>query len=156
MDEAPTPNTTSRLGLDPFSVSTISILACGAISVWGLVSPDSLSASAQAFTGYGLRSFDWFFLGSCTLFLLIVGGLALSRAGDLKLGKDDDEPEFSTVSWLAMLFAGGMGAGLVFWGAAEPLKSAPATKDGRRLNRRRKPTAKSARNPRRKGVAAPR
>lgn len=121
MDEAPTPNTTSRLGLDPFSVSTISILACGAISVWGLVSPDSLSASAQAFTGYGLRSFDWFFLGSCTLFLLIVGGLALSRAGDLKLGKDDDEPEFSTVSWLAMLFAGGMGAGLVFWGAAEPV-----------------------------------
>lgn len=47
--------------------------------------------------------------------------LALSRYGNLKLGSEDEEPEFSIGSWFAMLFAAGMGIGLVFWGVAEPL-----------------------------------
>ncbi len=47
--------------------------------------------------------------------------LALSRFGAIKLGADDDEPEFSTISWLTMLFAAGMGVGLLFWATAEPL-----------------------------------
>jgi len=47
--------------------------------------------------------------------------LAFGPYGSVRLGKDDEEPEFSTVSWISMLFAGGMGAGLLFWGAAEPL-----------------------------------
>jgi glycine betaine transporter len=47
--------------------------------------------------------------------------LAFSRYGNLKLGADDEEPEFSTGAWFAMLFAAGMGIGLVFWGVAEPL-----------------------------------
>jgi hypothetical protein len=47
--------------------------------------------------------------------------LALSRHGRIKLGEDDDAPEFSTVSWLTMLFAAGMGVGLLYWGTAEPL-----------------------------------
>jgi glycine betaine transporter len=55
-------------------------------------------------------------------FMLITSiWLALSRYGRIKLGKDDDEPEFSTVSWLTMLFAAGMGVGLLYWGTAEPL-----------------------------------
>lgn len=52
------------------------------------------------------------------LFLLIV---AFSRFGKVRLGNDDDKPEYSTVSWFAMLFGAGMGVGLVFWGVAEPL-----------------------------------
>ena len=47
--------------------------------------------------------------------------LAFSRYGDLKLGQEDDEPEFSIGAWFAMLFAAGMGIGLVFWGVAEPI-----------------------------------
>ena len=47
--------------------------------------------------------------------------LAFSRYGDLKLGGEDEEPEFSLTAWFAMLFAAGMGIGLVFWGVAEPL-----------------------------------
>jgi glycine betaine transporter len=49
---------------------------------------------------------------------LVVG---LSKYGDIKLGKPDEEPEFSTRSWFAMLFSAGMGIGLVFWGVAEPV-----------------------------------
>ena len=54
---------------------------------------------------------------------LVVFALAVvfSPAGRLKLGKPDDEPEFRRLSWFAMLFAAGMGTGLVFWGVAEPL-----------------------------------
>ena len=61
-------------------------------------------------------------------YLLVVGFFVvfaiwtgLSRFGDIKLSKDEEEPEFKLVSWFAMLFAAGMGIGLVFWGAAEPL-----------------------------------
>lgn len=61
-------------------------------------------------------------------FVVVVAGfvvfaivMGVSRLGDIKLGRDEDEPEFSLLSWFAMLFAAGMGIGLVFWGAAEPL-----------------------------------
>src|SRR5690625_1166415 len=53
--------------------------------------------------------------------LLFVIYLAFSKYGKIKLGKDDDEPEYSTFSWFAMLFSAGMGIGLVFWGVAEPV-----------------------------------
>src|SRR5699024_9472420 len=44
-----------------------------------------------------------------------------SKYGDIKLGKPDDEPQFNYISWIAMLFSAGMGIGLVFWGASEPI-----------------------------------
>ena len=47
--------------------------------------------------------------------------LIFSPIGKLKLGKPNDKPEFNTVSWFAMLFSAGMGIGLVFYGAAEPM-----------------------------------
>ncbi|KAK0315083.1 hypothetical protein LTR94_038776, partial [Friedmanniomyces endolithicus] len=47
--------------------------------------------------------------------------MAFSRYGNLKLGDEDDEPEFSIGSWFSMLFAAGMGIGLVFFGVAEPI-----------------------------------
>ncbi|MBL0715369.1 MAG: BCCT family transporter, partial [Desulfosarcina sp.] len=58
---------------------------------------------------------------SVSLLLILCIWLAISPYGKIKLGQDDDEPEFSTVSWLTMLFAAGMGVGLLFWGTAEPL-----------------------------------
>jgi glycine betaine transporter len=104
-----------------FSVFVISIVACGGLALWGLIAPASLTQAAKSMTGFGLLHFDWLFLGSCSLFLVITLVLALTRFGDLKLGRPEDEPEFDRISWLAMLFAAGMGAGLLFWGAAEPM-----------------------------------
>lgn len=46
---------------------------------------------------------------------------AFSRYGDILLGRDDDKPAYSLLTWFSMLFAAGMGIGLVFWGVAEPL-----------------------------------
>lgn len=53
--------------------------------------------------------------------LTVIIFLAFSSYGSIELGKNDEEPEFSTASWLAMLFAAGIGVGLLYWGTAESL-----------------------------------
>lgn len=68
-----------------------------------------------------LINLDWFFLLCSSFFVYFTFFLALSRFGKIKLGRPEDRPEFSTLSWLAMLFAGGVGTALMFWGVAEPL-----------------------------------
>ena len=66
-------------------------------------------------------NFGWLFVLTSAGFVLFSGYLALTRYGNIKLGPDDSEPEFSTFSWVSMMFATGMGIGLMFWGVAEPL-----------------------------------
>ena len=65
--------------------------------------------------------FGWFYLLSVVFFIVFCIYMAFSRYGKIKLGKDDDKPEHSTFSWFFMLFAAGMGIGLVFWSVAEPM-----------------------------------
>jgi len=103
------------------TVMLVSLILCAAIAIWGVADPDSMTGSAQWLVNYSLTALDWYFLALCTGFLVIMGYMAFSRYGDIKLGDDDDEPEFSTGSWVAMLFAAGMGSGLLFWGVAEPI-----------------------------------
>src|SRR5690606_5951581 len=67
------------------------------------------------------RSFGWFYLWTVLGVVAFCLFLAFSRFGALRLGGEDAEPEFPAHAWFAMLFAAGMGIGLVFWGAAEPL-----------------------------------
>lgn len=71
-----------------------------------------------------------------TAMLLFVIYLLVSKYGNVKLGKDDDEPEFSYLSWIAMLFSAGMGIGLVFWGVSEPVMHLhnPAVPSGNMLD----------------------
>ncbi len=66
-------------------------------------------------------SIGWYYVLLVTGFVVFSIVVAVSRLGSIKLGRDDDEPEYGLLSWFAMLFAAGMGIGLVFWGAAEPL-----------------------------------
>ncbi|MDC1287671.1 BCCT family transporter, partial [Gammaproteobacteria bacterium] len=103
------------------TVMLVSLVLCAAIAIWGVVDPTSMTGSAQWLVNYSLTALDWYFLALCTGFLVIMGYMALSKYGKIKLGDDDDEPEFSTGSWIAMLFAAGMGSGLLFWGVAEPI-----------------------------------
>ncbi|WP_110240825.1 BCCT family transporter [Nocardioides gilvus] len=63
----------------------------------------------------------WFFILGVTSWVIFLIWVALSRYGTLRLGKDDDRPAYSNVSWFAMLFAGGIGTVLMFWGVAEPM-----------------------------------
>ena len=103
------------------------LLACAAAALiatvvaWGLVSPDSLGDAAAAALAFTTRSFGWFYLWVVLGVVAFCLFLAVSRYGTIRLGGEDSEPEFSHMAWFAMLFAAGMGIGLVFWGAAEPL-----------------------------------
>jgi len=66
-------------------------------------------------------TFGWFYVVSVAFFLLFVFWLPFSRFAHVRLGKNDDVPEFSRLTWFAMLFSAGMGIGLVFYGVAEPI-----------------------------------
>ena len=99
----------------------VALLITGAISVWGIIDTVSLSATATYLVGIEFTSRAWFIMLTVSFLLITSIFLAVSRYGRVKLGRDDDEPEFSTVSWLSMLFAAGMGVGLLYWGTAEPL-----------------------------------
>ena len=66
-------------------------------------------------------NFSWFYVLTFSVFLGFLLILSVSSLGNIKLGQDEEEPEFSFLSWLAMLFAAGMGVGLMFFGVAEPL-----------------------------------
>ncbi|MGJ9458574.1 glycine betaine uptake BCCT transporter [Oceanobacillus sp. CF4.6] len=94
--------------------------------LWGLIPEtilpngnlDSVTAIIQAFI---VDNLGWFYLISSTVFLFFALYLIFSKYGKIKLGKPNDKPDFSYLTWFAMLFSAGMGIGLVFWGAAEPL-----------------------------------
>lgn len=108
-------------GLSVNTVFMVSMGFCVAIGGWGLIDPDSMTGTMLGFTNYMLTSGSWAWLFLCTAFLFLSGYMAFGPYGKIRLGADDEEPEFSTPSWIAMLFAGGMGSGLLLWGAAEPM-----------------------------------
>lgn len=66
-------------------------------------------------------NFSWLYIASMSGFLVFAVYLIFSRYGDIKLGRDDQEPEFPTLTWFAMLFSAGMGIGMLFFGVAEPM-----------------------------------
>ncbi|NWO04438.1 MAG: BCCT family transporter [Alteromonadaceae bacterium] len=68
-----------------------------------------------------LANFDWFFVLSANIFVVVSLALIFLPVGKIRLGGQDMKPEFSTLSWFAMLFAAGMGIGLMFWAVAEPV-----------------------------------
>lgn len=80
---------------------------------------------------YVIDNFGWFYILAVALFFFAVVFLAMSRYGNLKLGPDDSEPDYPYLTWMAMLFAAGMGIGLMFFAVAEPLQhfSAPPVSD---------------------------
>jgi choline/carnitine/betaine transport len=89
--------------------------------LWGVLSPTSLAATASAVLGKVIDSTGWIYVLATAGFVVVMLLLAVSRYGRIRLGRDDERPEFSTTSWISMMFATGMGIGLIFWGVAEPL-----------------------------------
>ena len=92
-----------------------------AIVGWGLSAPDSFSNFADTAFGWVIDNLGWAFVLGGTIFVAFVIVIAASNFGTIRLGTADERPEFKTTSWIAMMFAAGMGIGLMFYGAAEPL-----------------------------------
>ncbi len=93
-----------------------------AVVLWGVLARGSLARFGEAGLAWVIGTFGWFFVVAADAFLVLAVVLALSRFGRIRLGKDDDEPEFSTLAWIAMMFSAGMGIGLVFFAVAEPIQ----------------------------------
>ncbi|ENV92281.1 hypothetical protein F937_01672 [Acinetobacter calcoaceticus ANC 3680] len=68
-----------------------------------------------------LQNAKWFLLLLATSLLGLLVYLCMSRYGHIRLGKDDEKPEYSNIAWISMLFSCGMGVGLLFWSVAEPI-----------------------------------
>lgn len=89
--------------------------------IWGLVSPQNLGDVASQLLAGTMDNFGWLFVVAGALFATFVIVVALSKFGRIPLGKDGEKPQFKTSSWVSMMFATGMGIGLVFYGVGEPL-----------------------------------
>ena len=104
-----------------WSIVGIAGVLVAAIVAWGLAAPEHFGAFASTALDFVVYNFGWAYVLFGTIFVVFVLVVAFSRFGTLHLGAVDEEPEFSTLSWISMMFAAGMGIGLMFYGVSEPL-----------------------------------
>jgi glycine betaine transporter len=102
-------------------VLTFALVITSAIAFWGIWDTKGLLVFASWIVNILFESRGWFIMLTVSTLTIVCLWLIFSPYGRIKLGQDDEEPEFSTISWLTMLFAAGMGVGLLYWGSAEPI-----------------------------------
>ena len=133
-DSAP-PSETSTIPSGPRTTASIWVIAPAAIvavvfSAFAIALPTQAEAFFGAIQGAIIDTFSWYYVLITAFFVAFCLFLGFSRFGDIRLGKDDDKPEFSTGAWFSLLFAAGMGIGLVFYGVSEPLSHFVEPKPG--------------------------
>ncbi|WP_146587820.1 BCCT family transporter [Puniceibacterium confluentis] len=101
-----------------FMISGLSIVA---FVFYTLALPDQSGAVFSWLFNSVTKGFDWFFLGAANIFVLFCLLLIVTPLGSVRLGGHEARPDYSYVGWFAMLFAAGMGIGLMFYGVSEPL-----------------------------------
>lgn len=92
--------------------------------------PDTAERVVDVLQSNVVGLFSWYYVLIVAAFVGFALWMGVGRYGDIRLGRDDEEPEFSRKAWFSMLFAAGMGIGLVFWGVAEPLSHFSDPKPG--------------------------
>ncbi|MBV0933365.1 BCCT family transporter [Marinobacterium weihaiense] len=107
-------------GLNPF-VTLFSKAIIALIVVYAVVFPEAAVTTLSAINGLLLKTFNSYYIYTASLFMLFCLALALSRFGRIRLGREDEQPEFGVFSWFAMMFSAGMGIGLMFYSIGEPL-----------------------------------
>ncbi|MFI9227516.1 BCCT family transporter [Streptomyces rimosus] len=109
------PPQTDRVVFGVTALLTLAFIA------WGATSTESLKSASSAMLDWIIKNGGWAFVLSASGFVVFAIWLAVSKYGRITLGKEGEEPEFRTVSWVAMMFSAGMGIGLMFYGVSEPL-----------------------------------
>ena len=107
-------------GLNP-TVAIWSKFIVFALVIFGAVWTDTAGGVFSAVKNWMVYALKWYYLGIVAVILIFVLYLMVSRFGNVRLGDDDERPEFGYFSWFSMLFGAGMGIGLVFWSIAEPI-----------------------------------
>ncbi|MFI7482591.1 BCCT family transporter [Kocuria sp. M1R5S2] len=103
------------------TVFLVTAVCIAAFIAWGVLSTETLATASTAALGWVTGNTGWFFTAMSTLAVLFMLVVGFTKTGRIPLGTDEEEPEYSFFAWLAMLFAAGMGIGLMFFGASEPL-----------------------------------
>ncbi|WP_210443187.1 BCCT family transporter [Nocardioides sp. SYSU D00065] len=120
LDPAVRPAAERERGLDRIVFGVTALISL-AFLAWGFVSTESLADASADGLGWTMSSAGWLFVLASSGFVVFVIWLALGKFGNIPLGRDDEEPEFRTISWVAMMFSAGMGIGLMFYGVSEPI-----------------------------------
>ena len=115
------PDVTSKKLLNAPRVFVPAALLVSLFALVAAIWPAQLDEALVTANTNVVQQIGWWYVAVVTGFVAFSLWIALSPMGEIVLGKDDEEPEFGVKSWFAMLFAAGMGIGLVFWGVAEPL-----------------------------------
>ena len=110
-----------------FIVSTAVILI---LVLLGAFVNDGFKAVSDTLFAFTTNNFGWFYLLAVFIITLFLIFISISKYGSIRLGADSDRPEFPFFTWIGMLFSAGFGAGLVFWGVAEPMSHFFATPFG--------------------------
>ena len=110
----------NKFGLDKplFFITAILIVA---FIIWGVITPDSVASASSSAFGWAITNAGWLLNITMMLAIVTMAYIGCSRLGRIKLGTDDEEPEFSYFSWVAMMFGAGIGVGIFFYGPSEPL-----------------------------------
>ncbi|QFT85990.1 Glycine betaine transporter OpuD [Halomonas sp. THAF12] len=110
------------MGLDFHNpVFPLSALAILGFILYALVYPDAANTQLGAARGFAIEHFDWLFMIAGNAFVVLCLALIVLPLGRIRLGGPGARPDHSLVSWFSMLFAAGMGIGLMFWSVAEPV-----------------------------------
>ncbi|MGY5452444.1 BCCT family transporter [Agarivorans sp. MS3-6] len=136
----------SKWGMDVHNTVFVVSLGLSILFIVTLLAlpPADAKAAIDFIKGAALSKFDFLFMWGANILLVVAIILAFSPLGKIRLGGDQATPDYSKTSWIAMLFAAGMGIGLIFWGVAEPtafftnwfgtpLNAEPYTEAGREL-----------------------
>ncbi|MDO4541199.1 MAG: BCCT family transporter [Bacillota bacterium] len=108
---------------------------CLLFVLWAIIWPEKASSTFNLWLAFFTTKFGWLYLLIVSGFVIFLIWLCCSKYGSIVLGKDGEKPEYSTLSWFFMLFAAGMGIGLVFWSVAEPMSHylTPPSGEGRTI-----------------------
>jgi glycine betaine transporter len=112
------------------SVFWASLGISGVFVAWAVLFTENLNTVTTASLNWVTGTFGWSYLVVTLAILVFLVFLAFSPAGDIRLGKDTDRPEFSTLTWFAMILSAVMGIGLVSYGVAEPISHLAAPPHG--------------------------
>ncbi|MFE7519858.1 BCCT family transporter [Streptomyces halstedii] len=103
-------------------VVAIGIAGILGVVLWASLGGSSFENFSDSALPWVLRNFAWLFVVAANVFLVLCVLIAFSRFGRIRLGRDDDaKPEFTDFAWVSMMFAAGMGIGLIFYGVGEPV-----------------------------------
>ena len=109
-----------RIRFNPV-VTALSALIIWGSAAWAIAEPKSARVELAKWTGWVTKTWTWLYIGTQDVWAVFVIIIYFSKYSKLKLGKEDEKPEFSDVSYFTMLFAAGIGIGLFYYGVGEPI-----------------------------------